>query len=854
MIPVSLSIAGFLSYADKVEIDFTDISLACISGANGAGKSSLLDAITWVLFGKARQRDESLINSHSNQAEVVLVFDYENARYRVQRIKPKENAAILEFAIQIADGSWKTLSDAAQRKTEEVIVSTLRMDFETFTNASFFLQGKADEFAQQNSTNRKRILASILNLDQWEVYRERVNSRRTNLKNEQDRIDEDVAQIEAELAEGDLRRSEEKKWVQESAVVAEQRKARESSLEIARQKEALLEQKKEQVNSLQVQWDSLNERISKSQELLATRKKEEGSYQAVLKNKERINNSYVGYMEKIKQQKAMAALEGKAHSLAMQKQELEAVINQEKAILQKELEGLEKESLGVSKTQTDRKEIQRNLDKVNTQFTMLETRISSRDAVENNLAKVKDHLAEVTSENKRLRRDMDEIQGKLEEIESTNDPNCPLCGQPLSLEHRKKLITDMKKEGKSKGDQFRVNDESVKKLEGERASLEKELVEIKSDTESRNKLQKQLAQLETLDKSAHEKIVDWEANRLPRVKELKNQIEKSQFALPVRKKLTAFEEQIQKLKYDPARHETLREELEAEQGIELQKNELEKALAAAEPLQRNIEEMEARLKSDGTDLERIAQDLQNKQKEITREETSIPDVAALVEEVAQLREQENKLTLELGAARQKVNVLKDLEKRKATITKNREQIAHQVSLLNRLDQAFGKNGIPALLIEQALPEIELRANEILDRLSAGSMSVRFQTQKEFKDKKRDDKKETLDIVISDASGPREYELFSGGEAFRVNFAIRLALSHLLAQRAGARLRTLVIDEGFGSQDADGRQRLIEAINLVHPDFEKILVITHLEELKDAFPSRIEVEKTLTGSQVKVVNG
>ena len=243
-----------------------------------------------------------------------------------------------------------------------------------------------------------------------------------------------------------------------------------------------------------------------------------------------------------------------------------------------------------------------------------------------------------------------------------------------------------------------------------------------------------------------------------------------------------------------------------------------------------------------------------KQKEIINEETSLWDVGTLEEEVVQCRERENQLILALGAARQKVEVLKDLEKRKATFAKNYDLIAHQVSLLNMLDRAFGKDGIPALLIEQALPEIEQRANEILDRLSAGGMSVRFQTQKEFKDKTRDDKKETLDIVISDASGPREYELFSGGEAFRVNFAIRLALSHLLAQRAGARLRTLVIDEGFGSQDADGRQRLIEAINLVRPDFEKILVITHLEELKDAFPSRIEVEKTLTGSQVKVVNG
>jgi exonuclease SbcC len=82
--------------------------------------------------------------------------------------------------------------------------------------------------------------------------------------------------------------------------------------------------------------------------------------------------------------------------------------------------------------------------------------------------------------------------------------------------------------------------------------------------------------------------------------------------------------------------------------------------------------------------------------------------------------------------------------------------------------------------------------------------------------------------------------------------MRLALSRVLAQRAGARLRTLVIDEGFGSQDTLGRQRLIEAINMVKPDFAKILVITHLEELKEAFPSRIEVEKGPNGSTVRIV--
>jgi len=89
---------------------------------------------------------------------------------------------------------------------------------------------------------------------------------------------------------------------------------------------------------------------------------------------------------------------------------------------------------------------------------------------------------------------------------------------------------------------------------------------------------------------------------------------------------------------------------------------------------------------------------------------------------------------------------------------------------------------------------------------------------------------------------RDYELFSGGEAFRVNFAIRLALSEVLAQRRSP-FTDPGIDEGFGSQDTQGRQRLIEAINLVRADFAKILVTYAHRRAERMPPDRIEVEKT-----------
>jgi exonuclease SbcC len=178
-----------------------------------------------------------------------------------------------------------------------------------------------------------------------------------------------------------------------------------------------------------------------------------------------------------------------------------------------------------------------------------------------------------------------------------------------------------------------------------------------------------------------------------------------------------------------------------------------------------------------------------------------------------------------------------------------QKIKEELAIFRDLQTAFGKKGVQALLIESAIPEIENEANRLLSQMTDGRMNIRFETQRAAKSS--DNTIETLDILISDEAGTRDYELYSGGEAFRINFAIRIAISKVLARRAGARLQTLMIDEGFGTQDAQGRERLVEAINAIQRDFEKLVVITHIDELKDAFPVRIDVWKTANGSQVAI---
>ncbi|MBI1388723.1 MAG: AAA family ATPase [bacterium] len=205
----------------------------------------------------------------------------------------------------------------------------------------------------------------------------------------------------------------------------------------------------------------------------------------------------------------------------------------------------------------------------------------------------------------------------------------------------------------------------------------------------------------------------------------------------------------------------------------------------------------------------------------------------------------------LGAAQERLDRLsRRREERKAL----REKLADSQrdrKLYEILRGAFSRDGIPAMIVDQSLPELENDANRLLHRLTNGICSVALESQRE---KKSGGSTETLDIRISDDAGTRDYEMYSGGEAFRTDLALRIALSQLLCRRAGSRLQLLVIDEGFGTQDAEGLLNIIEAIGDIQDEFEKIIVVTHLEELKERFMVRIDVNKEPgAGSRFQVVH-
>jgi exonuclease SbcC len=258
----------------------------------------------------------------------------------------------------------------------------------------------------------------------------------------------------------------------------------------------------------------------------------------------------------------------------------------------------------------------------------------------------------------------------------------------------------------------------------------------------------------------------------------------------------------------------------------------------AAALAERIARWQAELTTDRTDRAGL-------EAQVEKSETQLRAASLTPEAVDRLRLQKRLADERVGGARQQLAALESFARQRAERKIDLDRLANDLSLYEDLREAFGKRGVPAMIIETAVPELEASANELLNRMTDGRMHVRIETQKEIK---TGEVREALDILISDELGTRAYELYSGGEAFRVNFAIRIALSRLLARRAGAQLRSLFIDEGFGTQDARGREHLVAAINSIQDDFDRILVITHIDEMRDAFPARIEVTKTPQGSQ------
>ncbi len=852
MIPLHLRLSGFLSYQEEVLLDFSSFDLACISGSNGAGKSSLLDAITWALFGQARKRDDAVINSHSKAAEVTLDFDYEGATYRIQRIKTREKPTMLEFRILGSDGDWRPLTERTLSDTERRIRQTLRLDYETFINASFFLQGKADVFAQQRPSERKKILSSILGLEIWEEYQKATAERRKTLEQEVSSLDGRLAEITAELSEENERRKRLADLMEALDRISSARQSQEANLEALRQLKASLDEQKKMVETQAGFLAQAHRRLDELVAQLAARQAERDEYAREIASAGEIESAYQRWLQNRSELELWDRLAERFHEYEKRREEPLREIAGLRGELENERKSLQVIADAITFSQAEKEAKERLLSAAEQTLAEAQTRLARRAELETLLRDLHQGQAEARADNPRLKAEMDELKRRIDQLSLATGAACPTCGQPLTPEHIREIIDELTVTGRGLGERYRQNQALLKDFETRSKAMERELASLASIEKTVMEQNRVVDQIKMQLSRIAQQEADWIAAGEPRLLEITRCLEENAFAPQAMARLAEVDAELKGLGYDAQAHDALRREEQVGRAAEAAFRKLGEARAALGPLEREVTGLKAQVARQREEAEHLQHSYDEALSNCEAAAAKLPDLEQAERALLDLAEKENRLRMEAGAAQQKVAILETQRQRRQALTQQRETLNRQIGRHRELERAFSKDGVPALLIEQALPEIENQANDLLDRLSGGTMSVRFATQTKYKDKTREDLRETLDIVISDGAGTRDYEMFSGGEAFRVNFAIRLALSKVLAQRAGARLQTLVVDEGFGSQDAEGRQRLIQAINVIRKDFSKVLVITHLEELKDAFPNRIEVEKTPTGSTVHVL--
>ena len=223
MIPLKLTVKNFMCYRDNVPtLGLEGVHVACLCGDNGHGKTALLDAITWALWGEARARtQDELIHQGQQDMAVELEFTARGQRYRVSRshsrpVRSRQGATLLELQVA-SDNGFRPVTGNSIAETEAGIRQILHMDYDTFVSTAFLLQGRADMFTTSTPSKRKERLAEVLDLSSYQALEERARGRSRAIEGElrivigtiqslrqqigeRPKYEEQLASAEAELA------------------------------------------------------------------------------------------------------------------------------------------------------------------------------------------------------------------------------------------------------------------------------------------------------------------------------------------------------------------------------------------------------------------------------------------------------------------------------------------------------------------------------------------------------------------------------------------------------------------------------------------------------------------------------
>jgi exonuclease SbcC len=852
MRPLRLELKGFTAFRDEQAIDFEGLDLFAISGPTGSGKSSILDALTYALYGyveRIGKQTGQLVSQGQARMAVTLEFEVADERFRVTRSTRAAGGASKILLERWEDGGWRQAGEGADRvrDADAMIRGALGLDYEAFTRSVLLPQGRFAEFLVGDAKDRRAILTELLGLELFE----RLAKRAGELKRD--------ATIAAETNQRLL--ETEYVGVSEEAVANADRAVKEAAA-----RDRALAESGARIGAIAERWARTEGEV---RELASCAN---DARQAAVRARQTAEA-----MEELAPQVADA----QAGTKRATKAALGAVKAAEKAASARakatrawgratDLVALRAKAEGLSDAREEIAEVEAELKRAR----------AARPKLEKSLAAAERALATAVADAEGALSALEAAKARLEDARHADlvaavragvrvGDACPVCGARIeSLAKTPRAQSLERAEGVLTKAEERAAAANRALTGAERSSdaAERDLVAADRDADRLDKdLAKQRAELAALEGEMSVAMggklppdpgatLDDRLARLERLEEAARTA--AEVAAGAKEEVARAEQRRNKLAAEVTEERWRLDGiptsvlLDRARAAAIAVPALPKVTAAkdAEALGAVAGELADGLIALADALDGRATERAEGEDALLGEALSIveglvgpePSLAELVDSVAEAR---RRAAAEVATSRKEAETARE---RLANARKLTEEVAAQRVLAGNFDalsKELRADRIIAFLQVEALQILAAAGSKHLSTLSGGRYGLRF------------DEDEFFVIDTWNGEEARSARTLSGGETFLASLGLALALSEQVAALSvteKARLDSLFLDEGFGTLDPETLEVVVEAIEQLGGDGRMIGVITHVQELAIRMPARIDVEKSPRGSRFQVV--